>query len=148
MTAGQPHAHHNDAVRLTTAQADRITRLYAQGAPTDHIALIARCTRARVLQVAQQHGWTLDGSGRLPRDQRPTITPGQPVPATGSGMGPLPTRTPLPPLPAMPARPARATRPGRPRTNTGSCARPDCDNAARTVGLCAKHYMRQRRAAS
>lgn len=145
MTAGSPRGHHTgDPGRRDREQADRIARLYAQGMPADRITLIARCPRARVLDVARQRGWRLDAAGVLPREQRPAIVPGQPVPATGAGLiaeRPRAAR----PLPPIPVPPPRTTPPPKPRA---TCSHDGCTTAAKANSLCPLHYMRARRAAS
>lgn len=77
--------------QATDAQEERIVRLFAEGHGIDfvcergYVAGVNGWNRARVLEVVSRRGWTLDGSGRVPRQDRPAVTPGKPVPRTPSG---------------------------------------------------------------
>lgn len=74
-----------------TGNDDRIARLLAEGNSLDFVAergVVGGWTRGDALRVASARGWTLDASGRVPREQRPPPPPGKPLPRAASGLPP------------------------------------------------------------
>lgn len=70
---------------------ERIVRLLAEGNSIDFVSergVVGGWTRGDILRVASDRGWTLDASGRVPREDRPAVAPGKVVPRPPSGMAP------------------------------------------------------------
>lgn len=70
---------------------ERIAHLFAQGYSLPMVVEAGQrggWDRTAALRELTARGWRLDGSGRVPREQRPVVTPGRPLPRTGSGLAP------------------------------------------------------------
>lgn len=114
-----PATAHHRAVAAT----ERIARMFAEGHDLTTVARAGMSngwTRSKALEVVAERGWQLDASGRVPRAQRPAVTPGKPIPSAPAGMPGVGTiggeRPVVAAPPPSPGRAQVATMLGTPKT--------------------------------
>lgn len=120
------------AARSLGPVPDRIARLFAEGHTREFVlerGVAGGWSVRDVDAVLAARGWSgvLDASGRVPRELRPAVTPGKPVPAVPAGRAASPTArgwstgAPLPGDPVPPPVPGSVSSAPRPPIAT----RPD-----------------------
>lgn len=79
--------------RTAPAVAERIARLFAEGHTASFVlerGLTGGWRRAELEAVLRDRCWVLGRDGRLPRELRPALTPGAPVPRAPAGLAASP----------------------------------------------------------